>query len=318
LISTFLIVISKPLIDPACGLEDLQKDLLRMVSKEAFANDPLRMVKGIRHATALSLQIEDSTLGCMRAEVTELYRVAPERTRQEIWKILADEGASRGIHLLAESMIGNYLFGNFFSDRSRDLAESLVAVRKCWSNLYLKQPVIGSWLGREVEQGLSCETLLLWSILLARLDSDLPVRLAEEWLLSRKVKGYVKALSSIDDKTCKELEKVNLGQRAFAWWAQFYRIEPRLLLLALAAIGALKEFPCSELISIWAPVVDTLDDQPPEELVDGHWIQQELALPPGPEISRALRLLRNAEISGLVDSTESAREYLVYHCKNID
>ena len=306
------------LIDPSCGLEDLQKDLLRMVSKDAFVNDPLRIVKGIRHATALNLHIEDCTLGSMQAEITQLYRVAPERVRQEVWKILASKDAARGIHLLSESSSGNYLFGNVFSERSVGLAEALIVIRNCWCDLSVKQPVIRDWLAREVEQGLSYETLLLWTILIAQLDGDLPGRLAEEWLLSRKAKAYVAALASVDERAMKELEKVSLGWRAFSWWAYGYRIEPRLLLLALAAIGALKGNSTSKLICDWVPVVDTLDNQPPEDLVDGYWLQQELGLLPGPEISHALQLLRNAEISGLVDSTESAWKYLVHHYKNID
>jgi hypothetical protein len=159
---------------------------------------------------------------------------------------------------------------------------------------------------------------LLWAILLAQLDVELPGRLAEEWLMSRKAKAYVNALARIDERTLRELDHVSLGPRAFAWWAHGYRIEPRLWLLTLAAIGALRGDSNSELICNWVPVVDTLDDQPPEELVDGHWLQHELRLPPGPEMSRVLRLLRNAEISGLVDSIESARKYLVHHYKNID
>ncbi len=309
---------TSPLVDPVCGLEDLQQDLLRMVAKDAFANDPLRVVKGVRHATALGLDIEDETLGCMQAEVTELCRVAPERIRQEVWKILASEDAARGLNLLAESLAGDYLFGKVFSDRSGDLAESLSVVRHCWCNLTLKQPVIRDWLAREVEQGLSWATLLLWTILLARLDADLPGQLAEEWLLSRKASTYVNALASIDEKTLKELDHVSQGRRAFAWWAHGYRIEPKLWLLALAAIGALNNDSNSELICSWVSVVDTLDDQPPKELVDGHWLQHGLGLSAGPEISRALHLLRKAEISGQVDSTESARAFLMHHCKNID
>src|SRR5210317_51016 len=161
-----------PLIDPAGGLEDLQNDLLRMVSKDAFTNDPLRMVKGIRHATALDLQIQEDTLGCMQDQVTELYRVAPERIRQEVWKTLACEDAARGLQLFAESLVGNYLFGNVFSGRSGALAESLAVVRNCWCHLSLKQPVVRDWLAREIEQGLSCETLLLWAVLLAQLDGE--------------------------------------------------------------------------------------------------------------------------------------------------
>jgi poly(A) polymerase len=309
---------TKALIDPVCGLADLQQDLLRMVSRYAFANDPLRIVKGVRHATALHLQIEEKTLDCMQAGSTELCRVAPERIRQEIWQILASEEAARGLHLLSQSMVGNSLFGNDYSEKYCDLSEALVVVRNCWRKLSHDQPVIRGWLAREVEQGLNYETLLLWTLLLSRLDNDLPGRLAEAWLLSRKVKTYVKSLAGIDEETLKELVNVSHGQRAFAWWARTHDIEPRLLLLVLAAIDALNTHANRELVRDWVPVVDSLDIQPPEELVDGHWLQDELGLPAGPEMSRALTRLRNAEISGRVDSTESAREYLLNYYKNID
>ena len=306
------------LVDPVSGLADLQQDLLRMVSRVAFTNDPLRIVKGVRHATALYLQIEEKTLACMQTGITGLYRVAPERIRQEVWKILASEEAARGLHLLSESMAGNYLFGNNYSDNYESLSESLVVVRNCWHNLSRKQPVVRDWLAHEVEQGLSFETLLLWTILLSRLSGDLPGRLAEEWLLSRKVQGYVKSLAGIDEETLEVLGKVSLRRRAFAWWAHGYSIEPRLWLLALAAIDALSMHANSELVCSCVPVVDSLDGQPPEELVDGHWLQHGLGLPAGPEMSRALQLVRNAEILGQVDSTENAREYLLNHYKNIN
>jgi tRNA nucleotidyltransferase/poly(A) polymerase len=254
----------------------------------------------------------------MQTEMTELDRVAPERIRNEVWKILASEDAARGLHLLAESLIGNYLFSSVFSGMHCDMAESLVLVRNCWRDLSAQQPVARNWLACEVEQGLSYETLLLWTLLLARLDADLPGRLAEEWLLSRKAKNCVKSLTGMDAGTLKELENVSHAQRAFAWWAHAYSIEPRLWLLALAAMDALTKGNNSELISNWVPVVDTLDDQPPEELVNGHWMLQKLGLQAGPEMSRALHLLRKAEISGRVDGVESAKEYLEQHCKNID
>ena len=306
------------LVDPVSGLADLQHDLLRMVSGDAFANDPLRIVKGVRHATVLHLQIEEKTLDGMQAGSTELCRVAPERIRQEIWKILASEEAARGFHLLSESNAGNYLFKNNYSAKHGDLSDTLVVVRNCWRSLSGQQPEVRDWLAREVEQGLRFETLLLWTLLLARLDTDLPGRLAEEWLLSRKAKSYVKAVAGINLETLEELNKLSRRPRAFAWWAHGYGIEPRLWLLALAAIDALNEQASGDLLCSWVPVVDTLDGQSPEELVDGHWLQLELGLPVGPDMSRALRLLRKAEIYGRVDSPENAREYLLNHYKNID
>ena len=46
------------LVDPCHGLADLKQGVLRMVDPAAFANDPLRIVKGVRHATVLGLEVD--------------------------------------------------------------------------------------------------------------------------------------------------------------------------------------------------------------------------------------------------------------------
>ena len=129
----------------------------------------------------------------------------------------------------------------FFQVDLATLAESLAVVRNCWCHLSLKQPVVRDWLAREVEQGLSCETLLLWAILLAQLDGDLPGRLAEEWLLSRKAKACVNALARIDDRTLESWITSARGRARLPGGRTVIASNHRLWLLALAAIGALQE-----------------------------------------------------------------------------
>ncbi|MCF6238044.1 MAG: hypothetical protein L3J79_04390, partial [Candidatus Marinimicrobia bacterium] len=70
------------LLDPCCGLAALQKSSLCMVTKDSFANDPLRILKGVRHATALELKVDSATLQAMQREVAGLENIAPERIRQ--------------------------------------------------------------------------------------------------------------------------------------------------------------------------------------------------------------------------------------------
>jgi poly(A) polymerase len=56
-----------PLIDPLGGVSHLQTGLLRGCSSGVFQDDPLRILKGIRHCAALGLAVEPSTLDWMRA-----------------------------------------------------------------------------------------------------------------------------------------------------------------------------------------------------------------------------------------------------------
>ena len=306
------------LVDPCQGLNDLQRGSLRMVGNDAFANDPLRVVKGIRHATVLGLAVEPATLRSMHDEAAKLKRVAPERIRQEIWKILADGQAARGLQLLHESGAGEQLFGEGFAGCLQELAGRLEVCRNAWRQLAGGNPVVSDWLAHEVEQGLSNEILLVWTFLLMSIEQKLPVVLAGEWLLSRKAITYIAGIVALDKRVMNEFAAIARNERAYAWWAARCHIDPKLLLLALAALDGTVTGPVAEQIQALLPVAARLTDLRPNDLIDGHWMRNELRFKDGPEMSKAMELLRNAEITGQVNSTEGARQFLLRHYQNRD
>jgi poly(A) polymerase len=306
------------LVDPCDGLDDLRKKILRMVSRNSFTHDPLRMIKGVRHATVLGLDIEPVTFQHMQAEVTNLYSVAHERIRTEVWKIFSSDHIRRGLHLLSQSGLGNYLFSNDFSENLPLLTSCLENCRKRWELLARQQPVVANWLIREVEQGLSCETLILWTRMLSLLESKLPVCLAEEWLLGRKARAVIEGIATLDETSLQDLTMVASRQRAFAWWAVQLRLDPQLLLLALATVDVPKVSAYWAGFQTWVPLAAQLDGQRPVDLVDGDWLRNELGLEDGPEMANAFQLLRDAEIYGQVDDVESARTFLAQKYRNKD
>ena len=303
------------LLDPSCGLDDLRNSVLRMVGSRAFTSDPLRIIKGIRHATVLGVEPEQETLCSMQHEVTGLYRVADERIRQEIWGILASKNASRGLRLLSLSMVGNYLFSKEYSSLVEDVSGRFNVCRIRWGALKRECPNIDDWLANEVEQGLSCETLILWTLMLAQIDQSLPARLADEWMLSRKAQTNIRGLAVINAKSLDDLASVYHSGRAFARWARKTHVDPKILLLTLAALGSNHHV---NLIALWAPLVDSLEGKSPEDFVNGHWLRSELGLQDGPEMTRALFLVRDAEISGEVKSEGEAHNLLLRHYTNMD
>lgn len=303
------------LVDPLCGLDDLQNKVLRMVGNRALASDPLRIIKGIRHATVLDLEPEEETLRSMHREVTGLYHVAEERIRREIWGILASQNASRGLRLLSSSLVGNYLFSNEYSSQCEKLVAHIETCRAAWRSLSPGFPNLEGWLADEVEQGLHRETLILWTFMLSQIDHSLPCKLAEEWMLSRKAQANIRGLASIGEESVAELGRVYHNQRAFAWWSYKIHIDPKILMLALAALGAEKHKP---LIASWLPLVDLLPGEKPDDFVNGLWLRSNLGLQDGPEMTQALLLVREAEITGEVRSEEDARKLLCHHYKNID
>ena len=74
------------LIDPMNGLADLQKGVIRAVGNpvERFAEDPLRIIRGIRFATNFGFTIDPDTKLAMNIAGPGLCKVSKERFRKEI------------------------------------------------------------------------------------------------------------------------------------------------------------------------------------------------------------------------------------------
>jgi tRNA nucleotidyltransferase (CCA-adding enzyme) len=67
------------LVDPLGGAADLRQGILRTVSPQSFAEDPLRLVRGLRFVSQLGLEPEAGTLAQMRAEAASVRLVSAER-----------------------------------------------------------------------------------------------------------------------------------------------------------------------------------------------------------------------------------------------
>jgi tRNA nucleotidyltransferase/poly(A) polymerase len=67
------------LIDPYGGRDDLDRRILRTVSSMSFAEDPLRLVRGLRFISQLGLEPDEHTVEQMRDEAASVALVSGER-----------------------------------------------------------------------------------------------------------------------------------------------------------------------------------------------------------------------------------------------
>lgn len=88
------------LIDPFGGRADLAASRLRMVSPQAFEDDPLRALRLARIACELELWIEPETGEMARAGVSGLSGVAAERVFEELKRIISADRALEGLRLM--------------------------------------------------------------------------------------------------------------------------------------------------------------------------------------------------------------------------
>ena len=67
------------LVDPFGGADDLRRGVLRTVGPRSFAEDPLRLVRGLRLVAQLGLEPDEATLEQMRKEADSIRLVSGER-----------------------------------------------------------------------------------------------------------------------------------------------------------------------------------------------------------------------------------------------
>ncbi|RME87098.1 MAG: HD domain-containing protein [Anaerolineae bacterium] len=79
---------SGEIFDPLGGAADLREKRLRACSPSALREDPVRVLRAVRHAAALNLHILPETRQAIRDAAPLLTRVSPERVRDEFFRIL--------------------------------------------------------------------------------------------------------------------------------------------------------------------------------------------------------------------------------------
>ncbi len=102
---------TEELIDQFDGLGDLKQKIIRAVGDPAarFHEDPLRMLRAIRFAVRLDFTIEDETLRSIKQEKDRVGLLSPERVAGEMNKMLLAKQPSRGVQLLTETGLINYV-----------------------------------------------------------------------------------------------------------------------------------------------------------------------------------------------------------------
>src|SRR5260370_27421095 len=92
-------------LDYVGGQEDLQDRVLRAIGEPAlrFAEDKLRMLRGVRFAARLGLEIEPRWMRAIRGAASEIGQVSCERIRDELTLMLTEGHARRAFELLDET-----------------------------------------------------------------------------------------------------------------------------------------------------------------------------------------------------------------------
>jgi tRNA nucleotidyltransferase (CCA-adding enzyme) len=93
------------LVDPTGGIPDLEARVLRAVGNpvERFREDGLRPIRAARFAATLEFALEEETARALPDTHAEVRRVAAERVREELSKMLRAARPSMGFEVMRES-----------------------------------------------------------------------------------------------------------------------------------------------------------------------------------------------------------------------
>ncbi len=103
------------ILDPFDGLQHLEDKILKTPTDpgKTFADDPLRMMRGIRFSAQLGFRIEDETLAAIARYRNRIHIVSQERITTELGKILNAEKPSVGFKLLFKTGLLEIIFPEF-------------------------------------------------------------------------------------------------------------------------------------------------------------------------------------------------------------
>ena len=169
---------SRRLIDPLGGARDLMKGVVRIISEENLAQDPLRILRCYRFSAAGGFRLEKGTAASLKRLAPLLRKPAPERITEEFKKILAGQGALRTIERMFGDGVLRIIMPGF---RSENLS-ALKALRRVCGRLRFPS---GGFKGYAADRA---------ALELAVLAAGTGGRAAGRLVLSRREKGFMERL----------------------------------------------------------------------------------------------------------------------------
>jgi len=105
-------VATDDLIDPFDGLYDIGRGVIKATDENVFAEDPLRILRGIQFAARFGYTIDDDTMVLMQNHAVDIQGISGERIFDELMKIVQKSGDTQlAYDLIYETDVDVALFG---------------------------------------------------------------------------------------------------------------------------------------------------------------------------------------------------------------
>ena len=305
---------SGAVLDLVGGMNDLKAGLIRAIGdpRERFAEDKLRMLRGVRFAARFAFDLEPATKGAIQELAPAMSQVSRERVREELTRMLTEGRARRAFELL---------------DATGLLAQVLPEVAKMKGVAQPQQyhPEGDVWVHTlMLLNGLAagCPATLAWAALLHDVGKPATFRIAPDRI---RFDGHVEAGVRIAEEICRRLRFPNheteqilllianhmrfgeVQKMKESTLKRFFRLPHFNQHLELHRLDCLSSHGSLELYDFARQRFETLPQEQvrPRLLVTGKDLI-EAGYQPGPEFSRMLATAEDAQLEGVVHTRDQA------------
>ncbi|MBP0030445.1 hypothetical protein [Roseofilum sp. Guam] len=297
---------TQTLIDPLEGCQDLQRQLIRMVSAKNLADDPLRLLRAYRQASQLGFTLDRETQNTLIRLAPKLRQVAAERVRMELGYLLNLPSGSEALEKAWKDGVLTGWFPHSCAERVTQvhqvdwIAEEL---SDRWPQLreHFNQPILAS----QPTNRISLAKLILFI--------SPEVQNAEAELKSLKLsRAEIRAAIAVLQRLSDILYPQQMDLRDQYFFFQAIRsVFPTLMLLARVRGVALEAIAplCDRYLNSNDPVVY------PQPLIAGNTLIESLNLSKGKLIGQLLTEIQIAQIEGKVSTQAEAIQFAQHWLK---
>ena len=300
----------RQLYDPLHGSQDLSSGLLRRCSDQSFGDDPLRILRGVRLASQLNLNLEPATEKAMEQGGDGLEHVAPERIRQEMAAIFGSPGLAKANASLERLKLSQRLFGPRPAGGMTPTSELITRFEADISHCLAGEETFGLEPGELLVDGFNRAGLYKLAFLLQSIFREKLPPAVQRWRWSRNGLRLLQDLLGMSEDVAKTLQLLPEIARAKALWVEDLGARPRECLAFLWCRGGGGVELGRRLVGAWTAYEQQLVNGRVPDLVPAVWIQNQLGWPAGPRVGQGLKTVRQAELAGRVFSRQDGEKLL--------
>jgi len=320
---------SGEVLDYVGGRKDLKAGAIRAIGEAdlRFAEDKLRMLRAVRFAGRFGFEIEAATFSAIRRHAKEATQVSAERIRDELTKLLTEGAARTGFELLDETWLLPVVLPEITAMKGVEQPPEYHPEVDVWIPTLLML--------EGIPQGASAT--LAWGVLLHDVGKPPTFRPISETGDRIRFDGHVAVGERMGEEILRRLRFSNdeteqivalianhmkfkdvdgMRKSTLKRFVRLHRFDEHMALHRLDCLSSHRHLETYEFVQRF------LEETPPEQVRPARLLTGEhliaMGYRPGPEFSKILAALEDAQLEGQVRDEEEARRFVMAHFDRID